>query len=295
MHVKPAEFEYYKPSTLPEAISLLEDLGPAAKIIAGGQSLLPLMNFRLARPPYLVDIHKIKELEKLYHEDDMLKIGALVRHSTLMRDPVIKRTVPLLAEVASFIGHTHIRNRGTFGGSVAHSDAAAELPVATVALDATFRVVGPDGERRIPAEEFFITYLTTAIMPGEILVETIIPVTPPGTGYGVHEISRRHGDFAIVLIITLLELDADGKCKKVRFVMGGVSDRPIRSITAENYLEGRLISKEDLAYAASLAARECEPEADLHASAEYRREMVQVLGRKALEDAYLKAKGGGES
>ncbi|WP_180994348.1 FAD binding domain-containing protein [Bacillus sp. Marseille-P3661] len=293
--MKPAQFEYFQPSTLSETVSLLEDFGPAAKIIAGGQSLLPLMNFRLARPPYLIDINGVSELENIYVEEDCIKIGALVRHSSLIRDPIIKQYMPVLTDVAKNIGHIHIRNRGTFGGSISHSDAAAELPVASVALDATFRVVGPDGERQIPAEEFFITYLTTALEPGEILVETKIPLLSPGTGYGVQEISRRHGDFALVLVITILKLATDGTCQDARFVIGGVSDRPLRATLAEDYLIGRTLTNEDLTKAAKLAAKECDPESDLHCSAEYRKELVEVIGKKALGEAFIKAKGEGKS
>ena len=292
MAVKPAEFEYYRPLTVHEAISLLRDLGHDAKVLAGGQSLLPLMNFRLARPSYLVDINWIPELGTISLEGNKVRIGAMVRHSDLISDPTIRTCLPVLAETARYIGHTHIRNRGTFGGSVAHSDAAAELPVATVALGAQFRVAGPAGERMIPAEEFFLTYLTTAIQPGELLVETEIPVPSPKNGYGVREISRRHGDFALVLVIALIEVSDDDKCKNVRIVIGGVSDTPLRARQAEAYLLGRPVTEEALAQAASLAAEECEPETDLHATADYRREMVQVLGRKALEDALATARGG---
>ncbi|WP_164553271.1 FAD binding domain-containing protein [Brevibacillus marinus] len=289
--MKPADFGYYRPTTVQEAVSLLAKLGPDAKVLAGGQSLLPLMNFRLARPSYLVDINKIPELGLISREQDKVRIGALVRHATLLSDPTIRECLPILAETARYIGHLHIRNRGTFGGSVVHADAAAELPVASVALGANFRLVGPAGERIIPAEDFFLTYLTTVIEPGELLVEIEIPVLSPKTGFGVREISRRHGDFAIVLVIALLELAADDTCQDVRFVVGGVSDTPLRVAEVEEYLIGRPVTEETLAQAAALAADVCEPEADLHASADYRREMVKVLGSKALQDALSRVKG----
>jgi carbon-monoxide dehydrogenase medium subunit len=290
--MKPAEFEYYRPSTVEEAISMLDKLGPEAKVVAGGQSLVPLMNFRLARPSCLVDINRIGELTFVTHVGRFVRIGALVRHSTLVNDPTIRKYVPLLAEAARKIGHVHIRNRGTFGGSVVHADPAAELPAASVALDARFRIVGPSGERVVPAEEFFLTYMTTVLEPEELLVEAEIPVLSPTMGYGVREISRRHGDFAIVLVLALLEVSSEGTCRNVRIVMGGVSDRPLRAWRAEEYLMGSPITEVTLANAAALAAEECEPESDLHATAEYRRAMVQVLGRQALEEALTRAKGG---
>ena len=290
--MKPADFGYYRPASVQEAVSLLQRFGADAKVLAGGQSLLPLMNFRLARPSYLVDINQISELSSISLTDGKVRIGALTRHSTLQSDQTIRDYLPLLAETARYIGHTAIRNRGTIGGSLVHADAAAELPVATVALDARFRVVGPSGERLIPAEDFFLTYLTTVIEPEEILTEVEIPIPSPGTGFGVKEISRRHGDFAIVLVNTLMKLSEDNTCEYVRFVIGGVSDTPLRAQEVEDYLLGRPITEETLAQAAQLAAGECEPESDLHATAEYRLEMIKILGKKALEEAYMRAKGG---
>ncbi|MFQ5692821.1 MAG: FAD binding domain-containing protein [Nitrospinota bacterium] len=285
--MKPAPFEYRRAETVEEALHHLREFGEDAKLLAGGQSLVPLLNFRLARSTCLVDVNPLTSLSYV-RRNGGLRVGALTRHRTLEDDPAA-RGFPLLAEAVPLIGHPAIRNRGTVGGSLCHADPSAELPVAAVALGATLRAAGPDGDRTIPAGAFFKDYFETALGPGEILTEVSFPVPGPEWGWSFLEMSRRYGDFAVVCVAAGLALDGDGGCADARLVVGGVGPAPLRLTEAEEALRGHPPSAPRLAEAAKIAAGTVRPASDVHASAEFRRHLAGVLTERAL----AAARGGG--
>jgi len=290
--MKPSAFEYFAPSTVKEAIGLLERHGEEAKVLAGGQSLVPLMNFRVARPKVLVDINGLKELNYIREEKNELLIGGLTRERALEVSPLVQKKCPLLAEAISHIGHVPIRVRGTIGGSLVHADPTAEIALVVCALEGKMKVAGPAGERVLRAEEFFVTYLTSALEPSEILVEVRIPTFPPNTGWSFQEVSRRHCDFAIVSVAALLFMGDQNRCQKARLALGGVAPTPLRVKEAEELLSGREITEPLIMEAALKTAQATEPESDYHASAEYRRNLARVLTQRSLKEAWDKVKGG---
>lgn len=290
--MKPSSFEYLTPKTVKEAIGLLEQYGDEIKILAGGQSLVPMLNFRVARPKYLVDINGIRDLEYIREEKGELVIGALTREWAVEKSPLIREKCPILPKAISYIGHLPIRTRGTIGGSLVHADPSAELPMIASLLEAKMKIAGPAGERVLPAEEFFVTYLTSALEAAEILAEVRIPVFPAHTGWSFLELSRRHGDFAIVAAATLLTMGEKGVCQKAKIVLGGVGPTPIRARAAEDLLAGKAITEALMAEAGVKAAEAAEPEADYHASAEYRRDMARVYTTRSLKESWNRVKGG---
>jgi CO/xanthine dehydrogenase FAD-binding subunit len=290
--MKPCAFEYFTPATVPEAIGLLERYGEEAKVLAGGQSLIPMLNFRVARPKVLVDINQVKELDYIREEKDELVIGGLTRERSLEVSPLIQKRCPILAEAISYIGHLPIRTRGTIGGSLVHADPTAEIPVVVAALEGQMKVAGPSGERLLRAEEFFVTYLTSALEPSEILVEVRIPTLPPNTGWSFMEFSRRHGDFGIVSVAALLFMGSQGRCQKASLALGGVAPSPLRAREAEILLSGQVITEALIMEAGVRAAQATEPESDYHASAEYRRNLAKVFTQRSLQEAWNKIKGG---
>lgn len=290
--MKPTAFEYFDPNTAAEAIDLLERYGDEAKIIAGGQSLVPMMNFRLARPKVLIDINRIKELDYVKEEGDKLLIGALTRERDIASSPLVQERCPILAKAVSFIGHSQTRTRGTIGGSLVHADPSGEIPTTTCGLDAEMRVLGPSGERTLDPEEFFLTYLTTSLEPSEILVEVRIPVLPQKSGWSFVELSRRAGDFAIVAVASVLFLEDGGLCREARIAIGGVAPTPIRAREAEALLAGQVITDSLIDKAGKEAAEATDPDSDYHASSEYRRDMARVFVRRGLKEAWNRGKGG---
>ena len=290
--MKPSAFEYFTPLTLPEAVELLQRHGDEAKILAGGQSLVPMMNFRVARPKVLIDINKTQELEYLREEKDELAIGGLTRERTLEVSPLVKKKCPILAEAISCIGHLPVRTRGTIGGSLVHADPSAEIPVVICGLGGRMKVVGPSGERTLAPDEFFLTYLTSALEPGEILAEVRIPTLPDNTGWSFMELSRRHGDFGIVVVASILFMENKELCRKASISLGGVAPTPIRAAAAEKILAGRKLTEELIREAGVKAAGTTEPESDYHASAEYRKDMARVFTQRSLQEAWNKVKGG---
>jgi carbon-monoxide dehydrogenase medium subunit len=282
--VKPAAFDYHRVDRVEDALDRLRDLGEEAKVLAGGQSLVPMMNFRLVRPPALVDITRIPDLKYVLRDGDALRIGALTLHREveLLRDPDIVSGYELLPRAARWVGHYPIRTRGTFGGSVAHADPSAEWCMLAVLLDATIVVLGADGEREIPAADFFLGFFTTALEPDELLVEVRFPRPRPHAA--IHEFARRHGDFAIVAAAVAVDLDGD-VMREPRIVIGGVDDVPLRVETAERALDGAAPGGEAFAAAGRAAAEAVEPSSDVHGSAEYRKELTDVLVRRALAEA----------
>lgn len=290
--MKPSAFEYFAPHSLAEAINLLQRCGEEAKILAGGQSLVPLMNFRAARPRFLVDINRIQELETLMEEGGELVIGALTRERFLEVSPLVREKCPLLAEAISYIGHVPIRVRGTAGGSLAHADPSAEIPLVFSALGGRVKVAGPAGERVLSAPEFFVTYLTSALEPSEVLVEARLPIPPAGSGWSFQELSRRQGDFAIVAVACVLLPGGNGLCREAKIALGGVAPTPRKAAEAERLLSGRKITPALIREAALQAARSAEPDSDYHATADYRREMARVFTERALKEAWSRSGGG---
>jgi carbon-monoxide dehydrogenase medium subunit len=285
--MKPAPFEYVAPRSIEEALTELARGGPDAKVLAGGQSLVPLLNFRLARPSLLVDLNRIPGLSYLTPRDAGLAIGAMTRQVQVERDATLAQSQPLLKEAIGWVGHPAIRTRGTIGGSLAHADPAAELPAVAVCLGAQLRVVSPRGRRTVSADDFFQGYLTTVLEPDEILVETWLPPLRQGTGQAWVEFARRHGDFALVGVAVALTLDGDS-VRDASIVLTGVGGKPVRAREAEMLLIGRRIPER--AGAAADAARSAiDPEADIHASKEYRAHLAGVLTERTIRLAYKRA------
>jgi CO/xanthine dehydrogenase FAD-binding subunit len=285
--MKPAPFDYVAPRSIEEALRELARGGPEAKVLAGGQSLVPLLNFRLARPSLLVDLNRIPELSYLTPRKNGVAIGAMTRQVQVDRDATLSQTQPLLKEAIRWVGHPAIRTRGTIGGSLAHADPAAELPAVAVCLDAQLSVQGPRGRRTVRAEDFFQGYLTTVLQPDEILVETWLPPLRPRTGQAWLEYARRHGDFALVGVAVSLSLDHD-RVQDARIVLTGVGGKSVRAREAETLLVGGSVP-ERVGATADAARTAIEPEADIHASKEYRAHMAGVLTERAIRLAYERA------
>lgn len=289
--MKPASFAYVAPTGLPEAVGLLEAMGPEARVIAGGQSLVPALNVRLARPSALVDLNGVTELSFIDEEPDGLRIGAMTRQRALERSAAIGRRAKLMHLALPHVAHFQIRNRGTLGGSIAQNDPAAELPAVLAALDATVTLTGPTGSRTLTWSDFFQGVMTTATAPNEIISSIYLPALPPGTGYGFAEVSRRHGDFALVGAAAALHVGPDAILDVARLVLFGVGEGPVRAAEGEQALCGRPGSPALWKEAADLAARATEPADDLHASAVYRREVAAVLAERVLRQAWDEAGG----
>jgi aerobic carbon-monoxide dehydrogenase medium subunit len=283
--MKPPPFEYYRAATVQEAIALLSQYGPDAKVLAGGQSLLPMMKFRLARPSVLIDLRWVQDLAYVRQTDGVIAFGAMARLARLESDQV-RALCPILAEAADHIGHPPIRHQGTVCGSLAHADPAAELPVLALALDAEFVAGGPNGTRVIPARDFFVTMLTTSLGPSEILTEARFPILQPASGWGFSELSRRPGDFALAIAAATLQVGADGTIATARIALGAVADRAIRCLEAEAALAGERGGKTVFEAAAALASEPLEPSSDVHASSGYRRHLAKVLVERALTQAW---------
>jgi len=283
--MKPPAFDYHAPSTIEEALVLLRDLGPDARPLAGGQSLVPMMNFRITNPSHLVDLNRISGLSYIRVESGHLCIGAMTRHGDVEHSEVIKNAWPLLSGAMKHVGHVQIRNRGTIGGSLSHADPAAELPAVVGALDGELMLRGAAGTRTLRAEEFFLGVLTTAAQPDELLVEIRIPALPAGTSWAFDELSRRRGDFAIVGVAAVVRCDRSKKIDFARLTFAGVGEKFVRSRLAEE----ALLDKEPVAgvisEAARVAASELDPPSDLHASANYRRQVAEVMAGRVLSQA----------
>jgi CO/xanthine dehydrogenase FAD-binding subunit len=283
--MKPAPFEYVAPQTVPEVLALLEQHGDEAKILAGGQSLVPMMNLRLVRPGVLIDINRVAGLSYIRESDGRLHIGAMTRHRDVERSPVVERLNGLLFESIRYIGHGAIRARGTVGGSIVHADPTAELPLMMAALDGEVRVVGPAGRRTIRSDEFFLTYFTTSMEAGEICEEVVIPVLPAKAGWGFEEFTHRSGDFAIAAVAAVIETDAARRCRTARLAVAGADATPVRIRAAEQFLVGQTLTPAVVAEAARLVSAEVKPEADLHASEAFRRHLAGTMATRALQRA----------
>jgi CO/xanthine dehydrogenase FAD-binding subunit len=290
--MKPPSFDYYDPATVEEAVSLLAEHRGEARILAGGQSLMPLLNMRLARPGVIIDVNKVAELDHIQKADGDLIIGALTRQRAVERSELVQRLQPLLHAATLCIAHPQIRNRGTVGGSLAHGDPAAEYPAVAVALDAELRAVGPNGDRSIKAGDFFTTYLTTALQPDELLTEVRLPGLPERSGWSFLEISRRRGDFALTGAAVTVTLDGGGNCSAARIVLFGVAPTPVRAREAEQLIIGEAPEERLFEQAGQRASDAIdEPLSDVHAPAQYRKHVAQVLTRRALSEAVGRARG----
>ena len=282
MKLPPVDYE--APRTVSEAVELLTEHQDEASVLAGGQSLIPLLALRLARPAVLIDINGVAELSGVSATDGWVTIGAMTREYVAEESETVTDGVPLLAAALPLIGHEAIRSRGTVGGSLAHADPAAELPAVACALDAEFVVRGPSGERVIPAAEWFEGFLTTSRRPDELLTEVRFPAAGRGTGVSFQEVARRHGDFAIVGLAASLTL-SDGAISDARLAFAGLSDVPVRAEEAEDLLVGERPSAELFDEAARRATGDSDPPADVHGSAEYRRKAAAALVRRGLRAA----------
>jgi aerobic carbon-monoxide dehydrogenase medium subunit len=287
--VKPPSFEYVAPRSVEEALDALRRSDGDAKILAGGQSLVPLLNFRLASPARLVDLNRIPELAYIRERDGGFAIGAMTRDRAVERDARINAAVPLLAEAIRWVGHPQIRNRGTLGGSIAHADPAAELPAVALCLDAEITVRGPGGSRRVSPSELYRGYLETSLEPDDILTEVWFPAVAPNTGQAWLEFARRHGDFALAGVGVSLTLEGD-TIREARLALTGVGGTPVRPSAAEHALVGGSPDAERVEAAVHAVHEAIEPDADIHASAEYRRHLAGVLTERALTIAYERAR-----
>ncbi|MFQ5679739.1 MAG: FAD binding domain-containing protein [Gemmatimonadota bacterium] len=288
--MQPVAFDYHRPASLAEAIELLAG-HDEARPLAGGHSLLPAMKLRLAAPAALVDVSRIPGLTGIEREGGVLRIGAMTVYAEIAASPEVRRGCPVLAEAVALIGDRQVRNRGTIGGSVAHADPAADLPTVLVALDATVEIVGVEGERSVPAREFFQGIFATALGPAELVTAVRVPATPAGTGAAYEKHPHPASRYAVVGVAAVLSLDS-GACSGVELVVGGVTGMPARVPGAAEALEGAALSPEAIAAAAaSVPAALPEPMGDLYASGEYRVHLATVLARRALERAAERAEG----
>jgi len=289
--MKPAPFEYYAPNTIEEALSLLAQHGYDAKPLAGGQSLIPMMNFRLAQPAILVDLNNIKELAYIKADGNGgVSIGAMTRHKTTGSDQTIADQVPLVHEAIPSIGTPQVRTRGTFGGSISHADPSAELVAISVALNGRFKVRSQSGERWVPAGEFFVGSFTSVLEPQEMLVEINLPKRVPGMGWSLKEVARRHNDFALMGLAAVIKLDKNGSCEDVKLVLMSAGDRPMLAEQAALILKGQKLNADLFREAAEKAAEaDIDPGSDIHATAESRRHLARVLTVRALDEATQRA------
>jgi carbon-monoxide dehydrogenase medium subunit len=287
----PSPFDYHAPKTLEEALRLLERHGDEAKLLAGGHSLLPLMKLRLASPRFVIDIGRLRGMSYVREEDGMIAIGALTTHADVLASELLQQKCPLLSKTAGEIGDVQVRNRGTIGGSLAHADPAADYPAAILALDAEIVAATSGGTRTIATRDFFVDMLTTQLRHGEILTQIRVPIQKGRTGAAYKKLYQPASGFAIVGVAARLSLSASGKIESAAIGVTGLGTKAFRAEAAEKALVGKRAGEKEIANAAKLAPRGIEPLGDLHASADYRREMAIVFTRRALETAAALASG----
>ncbi len=288
--MKPPSFDYADPRSLGEAVSLISSYEGEAKVLAGGQSLMPLLNMRMTRPGLLVDIARIPNLDGIVDDGDAVVIGAMTRQRDVELSDLVRTKHPLLHAVTGHIAHPQNRNQGTVGGSVAHADPAAEYPALALALGAEMTVVGPSGERKVMAEDFFVTYLTTSMAEDEILSELCFPLLTGGEGWSIQELARRHGDYALAGAIATVGLDSGGKCSSARVALFGVGSTAVRSSAAEEAMIGQAPSETLFEHAGAAASAVLdEPLSDVHAGADFRRHLASVMTTRALAEAASRA------
>lgn len=289
--MKPSPFTYHAPETLEAALALKAEHGDDAKFLAGGQSLIPAMNFRATQPERLIDVNGLRELDFVKTEGAELRLGALTRVRRLEREPLVKQWSPLLAETVPHIAHPQIRNRGTVGGSLAHADPAAELPVLLLALNGRVRAQSVSGSRWLSADDFFISLFTTALQADEMLAEVALPQLPARTGTAFLEVARRHGDYAMMGVAAVVTLNESGECTAARLVYLNAGDKPVHAARASAALTGHALTEASIAEAASIASsQEIDPMGSLHASPDFQRHLAAVLTKRALRLAAERAK-----
>ena len=292
--MKPAPFKYYAPATVQEALSHLAEHGWDAKALAGGQSLIPMMNFRLAQPGVIVDLNRIAALSYVQPaRDGGIRVGAMTRQNQVERDPLVAQAAPLIHAAMPKIAYPQVRSRGTIGGSIAHADPSAELVAASVALEGQFVLRSSRGERQVAAQDFFLGLFTTVLEPDELLIEIRLPPMPPRSGWSFLEIARRHHDFALVGVAAVVTLDKKGLCDQCRLAFFSVGDGPVQGLQAGAALQGQEPAADTIGAAAEIAGdADVDPQSDINASSEYRRHLVKVLSRRALTEAFERARGG---
>lgn len=289
--MKPAPFDYVLADSIDSALSALSAAGGGGKLLAGGQSLMPMLNFRMARPSVLIDISRIPDLAYIREEPNALRIGALTRHYQLETSPVIKSHLPVLSEAMNHVAHLAIRNRGTIGGSLSHADPAAELPMMTMLLDAKLHIRSQRGTRISSAVEFFQSALTTSLAPDEMLTEIELPKLAAHTGWGFEEVARRDGDFALAAVAATLTM-AQGRVAQARIAMMGVGETPLRATAAEALLSGASLDARTVGLVVDAVRAAIQPNTDLHASSDYRRHLAGVLAERVIQAAWARATGG---
>ena len=291
--MKPAPFEYHAPDSVEEALLLLQNSAGEAKLLAGGQSLVPAMNFRVVQPAVLIDLNRVSELDYVREEGQGVRIGAMTRERTLEFDPLLRERYPLLAEAVPHVAHPQIRNRGTLGGSLSHADPAAELPVVTLALGARLKVRSSGAERWVDAQNFFSGMFNTDLAPDEMLMEIELPVPRPRTGWCFLEVAPRAGDYAMMGLAALVTLDEKGSCQETKLVYLNAGDGPVDAREAAGLMAGQGISEELIdSVAAAASEQEISPFGNMHASVEYQRHLARVLTKKALKIAVGRAREG---
>lgn len=288
--MKPAPFEYVAPGSVEEALSVLQENVSDGRILAGGQSLIPLLNLRLAKPRVLIDLNFLSGLDGIDETPEFLSIGAMTRQSNIERCTAVQQSCPLLAEAIRYIGHVAIRHRGTIGGSLAHNDPAAELPAVALVLDAKFEIVRRGEKRAVAAEDFFVDYFTTALGPGEMLHNILLPPLKPSSGYALEEITRRHGDFAIAGVAVVVDLEESETIRDSRIALFGVAPTAVRARAVEAALQGQKPNADLFRDAAALLSDTLDPPSDIHASSAYRKRAAAVLTARALERALRRSR-----
>lgn len=290
--MKPAPFDYYAPTSVEEAIDKLAELGYSGKVLAGGQSLIPAMNFRMARPTALVDLNKVNELSYIKPTaDGGLAIGTMTRDTVVEEDKLVRERFPILVTTIQHIAHKQIRNRGTFGGAIAHADPAAQLPAAALLLDANFKVLSNKGERWVKAADFFIGPFMTVLEPEELLAEVVLPPMAPNTGASYQQVSRQKGGYAQAAVISTVTMNGSDKVKEARVALFSVGETALMANKPNEVLAGQVPTAEAIEeVAAYIAKNECDPGTDIHGTEEYRRNLVHVLVRRALTEAVQQAK-----
>ena len=288
--MKPAPFEYHAPTSLEQALDLMSRHAGEAKVLAGGQSLVPAMNFRVVQPGMLIDLNRVAELSYIREEGDVIRVGSMARERHLEFDASIAKRTPLLHEATPFIAHPQIRNRGTIGGSIVHADPAAELPVLMLALSARLKAKKNSAERWIDAQDFFVGMFTTALEPDEILVEIELPFSPPRTGWSFMEVAPRVGDYAMMGVAALVTVDEAGVCTSAKLVYLNAGDGPVDAAEAAHMLVGETISEALIESAAAHAGeKEINPFGNMHASVEFQRHLARVLTKQAVQKALQRA------
>ncbi len=289
--MKPIPFEYYAPASVPEALDNLAELGYSCKVLAGGQSLIPTMNFRMARPGALVDLNPVAGLQYIRPTDDGgLAIGTMTRDSVVERDERVQQAFPLIGEVMPNVAHPQIRNRGTFGGAIAHADPAGQLPAVVLTLNASMKIMKKGSERVVCAEDFFLGPFMTVIEPDEMLAEVVLPPLPKGSACSYQQVSRQRGGYALSAAASVVTLDAGGRCADVRMTLVSVATVPVLSKEAQRILVGQKPTPQAIEAVAEAAVKnEIDPATDVHATAEYRRHLTRVLIVRSLTQAFARA------